>query len=186
MMNRTKLVWIALALVTVGGASCGGDDDGGGADAAAGVDGSPGVDGAAGLDGTAASCTCAPGQGCLTLVVGRTASDADKPWVLWPKEVDGVGTLIASASSEVTTLQMRSVADADYTDAGASQTIALGCLPAGTVIARVYLDDNGNAAPEETFSSDYRDTCLLDRAPEATIAAGETTTLELAFERSCD
>ena len=75
---------------------------------------------------------------------------------------------------------------ADLTAASASYEVDLGCVPAATLNLRVFLDDNGNAQATETYSSDYRDSCMLDRAPTLAVQEGRLKEVELALNNSCD
>lgn len=175
----------ALALL-LAVAACGGDDDGG-RDSSPFVDASD-LDAPPPPDALTADCACGDTQGCLTLIVGRTADDSMMPWVLFPSEADGTGTLIASAAHDPTTLARRLIEDVDLVSVPArTTTVALGCVPAGDVTVRVFLDDQPNAEPADITSADYRDTCLLDRAPTATVAGGARTTfVSLSLARTCD
>ena len=176
----------ALIVVALLLAACGGDDDGGG-DSSPFVDASD-LDAPPPPDALTDDCACGDTSGCLTLIVGRTADDTMMPWVLFPKEADGTGTLIASASNPPTVLARRAIEDVDLVSIPArTNTIALGCVPAGTVTMSVFLDDQPNAEPADVTSADYRDTCLLDRSPTATVTGGDHTTfVSLSLARTCD
>ena len=170
----------ALVLCACGDDGGGGDDDDDDVAADGGnVDGGP--------DGAAATCgACADGEGCLLPTVTRTIDTSAQPWTVWPDEADGVGTLIVSASQATTVVARETVADADMTIEAPSYPVDLGCVPAGSLTLRAFLDDNLTAKPTDTFSSDYRDSCMLDRAPTFVIQAGLVNEVSLALNNSCD
>ena len=130
--------------------------------------------------------SCAAGQGCVRPTVTRTSDDSLQPWVVWPTEADGMGTLIISAAQGPTTLARITVDDADVTSSTYRYQADLGCHPAATLTMRAFLDDNGNAEATATFSSDYLDSCLLERQPTLAVQAGAVNEIELALNNSCD
>jgi len=159
---------------------CGGGGDGDRPDAGAAPDSAP-------VDAPSAACTgCAAGEGCLIVDVTRTADTQFQPWIVWPAEADGVGTLVVAAVSGITTVARQTVDNADMTPAEAHYVVDLGCVPSGQIGPRVFLDDNLNAMSTDVFSSDYRDSCLLDRQPTFAVTTGINNTVMLQLNNSCD
>lgn len=150
-----------------------------------GDDGGPAGEVDAGVDAPAA-CTCGAGQGCLTITVTRTADVTNQPWTVWPNEADGTGTLIVSSREGVDTRVRKTVDNANFVPATASYRVVLGCVPATTQTLGAFLDDNLNAGPTDTFSSDYRDSCMVMRQPTQAIVAGAQNDVALALNNSCD
>ena len=144
---------------------------------------SPVVD--AGADAPPA-CACAGGQGCLTITGTRTTDVTNQPWTVWPNEADGAGTLIVSAREGASVRARMTVATANMVPATASYRVDLGCVPASTLTLGAFLDDNLNAGAADTFSSDYRDSCMLMRQPTQIIVAAAHNDVALALNNSCD
>lgn len=165
-----RMILASLLIVS----ACGGDDGAGGPDAGPAVDAPP------------TACTCGAGEGCLAITVTRTADVSAQPWTVWPAEADGTGTLIVSAREGVTNHARVTSPGANMTPAAASYRVDLGCVPATTLTLGAFLDDNLNAMPNDTFSSDYRDSCMLMRQPTQVIVAGVANDVTLALNNSCD
>jgi hypothetical protein len=168
MLPRMRLMFASLLLLVP---ACGGGDDAGGPDAG---------------DAPSACTGCAAGQGCLTITVTRTADVSAQPWTVWPAEADGKGALIVSAREGATVHARVTLANADMVPAAASYRLDLGCVPATALTLGAFLDDNLTAASTDTSSSDYRDSCMLDRQPIQTIQAGVANDVALALNNSCD
>ena len=132
------------------------------------------------------ACACAGGQGCLTITVTRTTDVTNQPWTVWPNEADGAGTLIVSAREGASVRARMTVATANMVPATASYRVDLGCVPASTLTLGAFLDDNLNAGAADTFSSDYRDSCMLMRQPTQIIVAAAHNDVALALNNSCD
>lgn len=133
---------------------------------------------------------CATGEACLLVTITRAADDSSQPWVVWPSEADGVGTLIVSGVRESTTLARETVADANYVPSGSSYTVSL-CVTPGAVEVRAFLDDDGDAASDATYSADYLDSCLglngeCYRCVDVTAVAGEDLPVSADLVGSCD
>ena len=116
----------------------------------------------------------------------RSADDSLQPWVVWPGQADGTGTLIVSANQGATAVSRVTVPGAQMMTASASYPVDLGCVPAATLTLRVFLDDNENAEADATFSSDYLDSCMLDRQPTLAIQPGVVNETDLVLNNSCD
>lgn len=162
---------IASMIFLVAACGGGGDDD----------------DDSGGIDAPPAACTaCTAGQGCLAITVTRTADVSTQPWTVWPAEADGMGNLIVSAREGTTVRARMAVANVNMVPASASYRVDLGCVPASALTLGAFLDDNLNAAAGDTFSSDYRDSCMMDRQPMRTIQAGVNNDIDVALNNSCD
>jgi hypothetical protein len=168
------------------------DTGGGGSDAA--ISGDSAVVGQEGgtPDSSSGTCSgCNAGEGCLLVEVTRTADDSNMPWIVWPSEADGKGTLIVTAVEQASGGGAReeryTVADADFTSSSASYPVDLGCLPAADFKVHTFLDDNNNAQPNAVYSADYRDTCPgAPRAKDVTVTAGQQAKLVVQLANSCD
>ena len=101
-------------------------------------------------------------------------------------EVDGVGTIVVTAIPASGAAVRKTQDGADMKPATASFPVDLGCVPAGAAMVHVFLDDNGNAMPTATASSDYRDSCGSPRSLPATVVAGQTAVLPFPLANSCD
>ena len=135
-------------------------------------------------------CTCDATDGCIVVTITRQTDDSMQPWVVWPTEADGTGTLIVSAISGSTTLARETVADASYVSGDASYTVEL-CVTPGAVEVRAFLDDDLDAASDATYSADYLDSCMGEndgcfRCVNTTVAAAETVTVGADLVGSCD
>lgn len=135
-------------------------------------------------------CTCDPSQGCILATITRQADDSMQPWVVWPSEADGTGTLIVSAIADTTTLARETVNGASYVAADASNTVEL-CVTPGAIEVRAFLDDDLDASSDATYSADYLDSCLGEndgcfRCVNTSVAAGETATVSADLVGSCD
>lgn len=133
---------------------------------------------------------CDAANACITLEITRVAEDDYLPWIVWPSEADGVGTLIVHAVRGTTEVLARStISGADMTAVDASYTTNL-CVTPGTLQIIVFLDDNENAPDTLIYSADYRDTCMgpgeCYRCIELTVSAGEDTGAEAQLYGSCD
>ncbi len=135
-------------------------------------------------------CSCDVSQGCVLVTVTRQADTSMQPWVVWPADADGTGTLIVSATRESTTLARETVTGASYVAAGASNTVEL-CVTPGAVEVRAFFDDDLDASPDATYSADYLDSCLGEndgcfRCVNTTVAAGGTVSVSADLVGSCD
>jgi hypothetical protein len=132
---------------------------------------------------------CTAANACIAVEITRTAEEANLPWVVWPSEADGAGTLIVHAVMGSDVLARATVEDADMAPADARYEAPL-CVAPGTVQVIVFLDDNGNAPADLVYSADYRDTCMgpgdCYRCVELTVAAGEDAAAEAVLYGSCD
>jgi len=133
---------------------------------------------------------CDAASACVTVEVTRVAEEDYLPWIVWPSEADGAGTLIVHAVRGTTDVLARAtIADADMTAADASYTTSL-CVAPGTLQIVVFLDDNENAPDTLIYSADYRDTCMgpgdCYRCIELTVSAGEDVGAEAQLYGSCD
>jgi hypothetical protein len=167
------------------------DTGGIGSDATTSGDGGAGLEGGA-PDSSSGTCSgCNAGEGCLLVEVTRSADDSKMPWIVWPAEADGKGTLIVTAVEQSSgggaREERKTVTDADFTSASASYQVDLGCLPAADFKVHTFLDDNNNAQPNTVYSADYRDTCPgAPRAKEVTVKAGQQAKLVVQLANSCD
>jgi hypothetical protein len=193
MITRTTLA-MALVLLLPLAPACGGNGNNGQPDADTGVDVVNDVvdaDVPVDMPTDAIECgPCATGEACLLVTITRAADDSSQPWVLWPTEADGVGTLIVSAVSESTILARETVADANYVPSGSSYTVSL-CVTPGFVMVWAFLDDDGDAASDAWYSADYLDSCLglngaCNRCVDVTALAGEDNPVSADLVRSCD
>lgn len=218
-MTRLHRVGVVAVFIVAGFAAapgCGDDDDGtdvgpddagdttdGGADADAdvgadadadaddaGADADGDDDDGGGGDTTRACPGCAATSGCLAVEVTREADTSMQPWVVWPTEADGTGTLIVSALQGTTVVARETYPGADMTGATASYTVPL-CVPPGESEVRVFLDDDLDAAADATYSADYLDSCMGEhdgcfRCIRATAAAGEDVPVTAPLRGSCD
>jgi hypothetical protein len=133
---------------------------------------------------------CDAANACVMLEITRVAEESYLPWIVWPSEADGVGTLIVHAMRGTTDVLARStISGADMTAADASYTTNL-CVTPGTLQIIVFLDDNENAPDTLIYSADYRDTCMgpgsCYRCIELTVSAGEDVGAEAQLYGSCD
>jgi hypothetical protein len=164
-----------------GGGGGDGGGDGGGGDAAvapdAGTDGGPST-------GPGGGCGCDPTAACLRVTVDTVDDPASQPWVLWPEEADGVGTLHVVAMPGVGGVAaIATVDDWDVNDAGTLVEAEL-CVSAGPQQLGGFLDDNVNAAADALRSSDYLDSCATPATVTAT--AGGTHAVTLTLSATCD
>jgi len=153
-----------------------------------GAGGSTGTGGSSGTGGsTPGVCSgCAAAQGCLRVEVRRTADDMSQPWKVWPMEVDGVGTLIVTATPTMGTPVRKTFDGADMKPPTASYGVDIGCVPPSPLMVDVFLDDNGNAAPTASTSSDYRDSCGNPRSTSVSPIAGAAVATTFFLANSCD
>ncbi|MBL8920275.1 MAG: hypothetical protein JNJ54_15520 [Myxococcaceae bacterium] len=188
-----RLVLVVMSVVVV--LACGSGPslaDGGtrGGGAGGGLSGAAGGS-SGGTGGGAAPCTCGTGRTCVELVVTRSPDAGMQPWVVWPMEADGVGTLIGSvlvASSSPTIVAARAVVnDADMKPLDARYVIDLGCVDAGTYQGQAFLDDDLNALPTQTGSAGYRDSCARGGTPPPTDVQGATrVSIPVVLTSTCD
>jgi hypothetical protein len=106
------------------------------------------------------------------------------PWRISPAQVDGKGTLIASATSS--SASRRATALADMTSPTASYILDVGCLGAGSFQVTAFLDDDGNAGPTDTSSSDPLDACGQPHVVTTPILAGHLTLQDFPLSASCN
>jgi hypothetical protein len=128
-------------------------------------------------------------EGCVVVTVTRGSDVANQPWTLWPDMADGRGTLMVSAYPSTGgggTTVFRAIMEADFTSASASYEVDLGCVPGGSPFLGAFLDDDVDAAPGTTFSSDYIDSCPMNRQPVVSVAPGVTTRYDFVLTNSCD
>lgn len=173
-----RLTSLVLSALLAAGCSKGGLDpnaDGGGGDGGGGDDLAMG-----------AACTCPAGEGCLRVTVTRNAADAQQPWVVWPTMADGVGTLVVGARAAAAVRARQTVPMTDVKPKEFRAVVDLGCVSAGALTVTAFLDDNQNAQATDVSSSDYLDSCMLDRQPMFTVTTGQTTAPGLALNQSCD
>ncbi len=132
-------------------------------------------------------CTCPLGQGCLRANVSRAADQSMQPWVAFAAMgSDGVGTLIVSVLTGTTVVQRSAITGADLKPAANVYPVDFGCLDANTYTLHAFLDDNLNAAPDDNSSSDFHDSCPVDRAPTKTVADAQIGTVAIELANSCD
>jgi hypothetical protein len=124
------------------------------------------------------------GEGCLDVLIRRAADDSMLPWRISPAQVDGKGTLIASATSS--SASRRATALADMTSPTASYILDVGCLGAGSFQVTAFLDDDGNAGPTDTSSSDPLDACGQPHVVTTPILAGHLTLQDFPLSASCN
>ena len=75
-----------------------------------------------------------------------------------------------------------------------SRTVSLSCQVSSRRRSKrtrkptlgAFLDDNLDAGAADTFSSDYRDSCMLMRQPTQAIVATQHNDVALALNNSCD
>ena len=133
---------------------------------------------------------CAGGEACLLVTITRAVDDSYQPWNVWPPDADGVGILIVSAVRESATLARETVPNADFVSAESSETVSL-CVTPGAVEVRAFLDDDGDAAADATYSADFLDSCLgtndeCFRCVDVTAVAGEALSVTAELVGSCD
>ena len=169
------------------GGDADGDGDGDGdADGDADADGDR--DGDADGDGGSVSCTaCEPDEACLVVNVSRAADDSMLPWVVWPTEADGVGTLVVTAvDSSNAAVAAAEAPDADMNAEDAMVVVEL-CSGTSATQVVVFLDDDEDAAAGTIWSADYIDACLASpRRVDISPVAGEELTVEAVLNNSCD
>jgi hypothetical protein len=107
------------------------------------------------------------------------------PWKTSPGQVDGNGTLIASATSS-SGFSSRATAPANLTLPNAAYVLDVGCLAAGSYQVTAFLDDDANASATDTSSSDPLDACGQPRALTTPILAGRATVQDFPLSVSCD
>jgi hypothetical protein len=174
-------------------AGAGGDVSGeggafeGGAAGAAGAAGQSGEGG--GPNQPVFDCDCEASEACIKVTVTRDANISNQPWVLWPTQTDGTGTLTVSASAaslhDKVTLPAVSFVAADSV-----QGVAL-CVPAGATNVRAFLDEEELENPNGVTSSHYLDSCAPGagqcfRCYSVTATAGAEIDLAIALKHSCD
>lgn len=165
------------------GASAGNADDSGG---------SSGMVGSAGdAGGTPITCSCGSGKQCLRVTVTRAADTTRQPWVVWPTQADGTGTLVVSAATRSLVVQDRvRIPNANFRPADASYGVAL-CVPPGTSEVRAFLDHGNDEDPRQVTSSDYLDSCAPGSAAcfrcfDVSVTAGTDVDLGIALATTCD
>lgn len=158
----------------------------------AGASGSAGSAGSAGAtDGPNIPCSCSTGKQCLRVTVGRASDTSKQPWVLWPTQADGTGTLVVSAVTDRYVLEDRvRIPNANFRAADASYGVALCVLP-GTPQVRAFLDHGDDEDPRQVTSSDYLDSCALGKAAcfrcfNVPVSAGTIVDLKIDLATTCD
>jgi hypothetical protein len=126
------------------------------------------------------------GEGCLTVLVRRDADDSMLPWKTSPTQADGKGTLIASAISSSISRRATYPFPADLATTTASFVLDLGCLAAGSYQVTAFLDDDGNASPTDTSSSDPLDACGQPHVVTTPILAGRGTVQDFPLSVACN
>jgi len=149
----------------------------------------------AGSGGTAGSlnipCSCSSDKQCIRVTVTRMSDTSRQPWVLWPTQADGTGTLVVSAVTPTYTLQDRvRIPDANFLPPDARYGVAL-CVPPGTSTVRAFLDHGNDEVPGAVTSSDYLDSCADGSAAcfrcfSVPVNAGTDVNLNVGLARSCD
>ena len=171
--------------------ACGGEEQpqGGGIDKG-GSGGTSGQGGTGGMVVLMPCTTCMPSQGtegCLFVSVTRASDQSNQPWTLFPAEADGRGTLVIAAYDGSGAYDARrTIMGADMTPGDAKYDLNLGCVPTGTKTLGVFLDDNEDATSSSVSSSDYRDSCPMDRSPMVSIVTNITTPVSVVLTNSCD
>jgi hypothetical protein len=139
-------------------------------------------DGARTVEGMADCPPCEEEQGCVSIAVDLADDDSTQPWVAWPEEADGVGTLrVAVTISGEVWQQAQEEADL----LAGTVNVAL-CAGTGNGTLSVFLDDNDNAGEAATTSGDYLDSCGRDRALQVQVTAGKTFAVPFELAGSCD
>ena len=170
--------------------ACGGGEEkrGGGIDKGGG--GSGGQGGTGGMVVLMPCTSCMPvsgSEGCLFVSVTRAADQTNQPWRLFPDEADGVGTLVVAAYDGTGSYEARrTIMGADMNPADAKYDLNLGCVSVGTKTLGVFLDDNEDATGSSVSSSDYHDSCPMDRSPMVNIVTNITTPVAVVLANSCD
>jgi hypothetical protein len=107
------------------------------------------------------------------------------PWKVSPAQADGSGRLIASATSSGVSAS-RATALADMTSPTAAYGLDVGCLGAGSYQVTAFLDDDANAGPTDTSSSDPLDACGQPRVVTTPILAGRLTLQDFPLSVGCN
>jgi len=161
--------------------------------------GSAGEAGTAGEGGTAGdanlppeiACSCAAGEACVRVRVTRATDTSRQPWVVWPTQADGAGTLRVSAVDSSYKFQDKaSLPNVSFVAETASYGVPL-CVPAGATQIRAFLDDNEDEDPNAVTSSDYLDSCSKGsaqcfRCNNLNVAASAKVDLSIELTNSCD
>ena len=154
--------------------------------------GSAGSGGAGGPPRPEIHCSCQASEGCIRVTVERSADTSGQPWVEWPDQADGSGTLTVSATSSSGALRQDKVLvpDASYLADDAVYGVAL-CVPPGTSSVRAFLDHGTDEDPGAVTSSDYLDSCADGSAAcfrcfQQAVTAGAEVDLSVSLIRSCD
>lgn len=150
-----------------------------------------GGEGGAGFEPPKIECHCAVDQACIRVRVRRAADDSRMPWVVWPEQADGSGSLRVSAVSDAYVIQDKvSLPRVDLTLANATYGVPL-CVPAGSTHVRAFLDDNEDELPNAVTSSDYLDSCASGSAAcprcfSMSVTSGAQADLSIELAHSCD
>jgi hypothetical protein len=108
------------------------------------------------------------------------------PWKTLPAQADGKGTLIASATSSSVSLRGTYPVPVDMTTATNPYLLDLGCFAAGDYQVTAFLDDDANATPTDTSSSDPLDACGQPHTVTTPILAGRETYQDFPLSVSCN
>ncbi len=139
-------------------------------------------------DGATEGCSsCDPAEACIEVNVTRAADDSMQPWVLWPTEADGVGTLVVTATDPSSDVIARATAaGVDVTDEDALVVVELCADPSASRLV-IFLDDDEDADESTVWSADYLDSCLASpREVAISPAAGELLVVDAVLNNSCD
>jgi hypothetical protein len=144
--------------------------------------------------------SCGATEGCLSLRVDRVPVGADN-LLAWNRGFtssipDGVGRLVASASSGNSLRGQRFLEDADLRPEDANYFINIGCIAPGSYRVWVYLEDHPQPAEPGTlpFRGGYfYNTCTAYSSSissriyaTAEVVGGASTTVSLTLAQSCD
>jgi hypothetical protein len=167
--------------------------------ASSGEGGNSGEGGGAGAGGAGGAgnqlpeieCSCAATEACVRVRVTRSADTSRQPWVAWPTQADGAGTLRLTAVDAAYKFQDKaSVPNVSFVAQAAQYGVPL-CVPAGATQIRAFLDDNDDEDPNAVSSSDYLDSCSKGssacfRCYGLNLAAAAIADLNIELTNSCD
>jgi hypothetical protein len=149
--------------------------------------------GTGGAGGGAVPCSCGGGQTCVEIEVTRAPDAGFQPWVAFPSQADGVGTLIgsvfilgATAFDPSILVARGTLPDADMKPSDARYVIDLGCIDAGTYRANAFLDDDMNALPDQIASVGYRDSCSHMSRGDVDVHGSTRVKIPIVLDATCD
>ncbi len=146
--------------------------------------GASGTGGGVTAGDTSACGICATAEGCVVVHVTRSDDTTAQPWVVWPDEADGIGTLVVSVGAG-DIVRMARVTGADLKPPTAAYDATL-CAPSGQVRLNAFLDEDEDADQSAVFSGDYLDSCAVDRQIDVSVPAAGTLTVPYVLNNSCD